>query len=177
MTDDPGAGTPGRDPVRPVQDVADRNQEFSLFYKDQLLRLVAFLMVGHGVRRDDAYDIAQATMVDAYRSWDSIDHPRAWVRGVAVRIMGKRPKPTANLAEEGLPAAQDTAEEIETIRVFLPLLDTLPPLQRQVMAWTYDGYRPTEIAAALGLPAVNIRSALRDARAALRKRYPPEETP
>jgi RNA polymerase sigma-70 factor (ECF subfamily) len=43
------------------------------------------------------------------------------------------------------------------------------------MAWTYDGYRPTEIAAVLGKPPATVRSALREARIALRRTYRPDE--
>jgi DNA-directed RNA polymerase specialized sigma24 family protein len=45
--------------------------------------------------------------------------------------------------------------------------------QRQVMAWTYDGYQPNEIAVVLGKPVTTVRSLLRHARASLRQAYDP----
>jgi RNA polymerase sigma-70 factor (ECF subfamily) len=41
--------------------------------------------------------------------------------------------------------------------------------QRQILAWTYDGATPTEIAAELGMHPATVRSTLRNARAALRR--------
>jgi RNA polymerase sigma-70 factor (ECF subfamily) len=45
------------------------------------------------------------------------------------------------------------------------------------MAWTYDGYRPTEIAAIMGMRAPAVRSALREARAKLGATYRAQDTP
>jgi RNA polymerase sigma-70 factor (ECF subfamily) len=41
--------------------------------------------------------------------------------------------------------------------------------QRQILAWTYDGATPAEIAAELGMHPATVRSTLRNARAALRR--------
>jgi RNA polymerase sigma factor (sigma-70 family) len=48
----------------------------------------------------------------------------------------------------------------------LRLLDKLPPRQRQVLAWTYEGYTPTEIAEELRLTPEAVRANLYKARQA-----------
>jgi DNA-directed RNA polymerase specialized sigma24 family protein len=73
--------------------------------------------------------------------------------------------------DHGAWLSQEASDEIETRHTFLILLRSLPAAQREVMAWTYDGYRPTEIAALLGKPPATVRSLLRDARAALVNRH------
>jgi RNA polymerase sigma-70 factor (ECF subfamily) len=163
----------------PASDKALRDAEFTLFYAD-LPRLVGFLVV-QGAHPNLAADIAQDAMTEAYRQWDHLDAPLAWVRTVASRRWWDRSRrdrielPHEEIPEPGLLLSAEEAEEITHRHTFLALLHGLPPLQRQVMAWTYDGYRPTEIAAVLGKPPATVRSALREARIALRRTYRPDE--
>ncbi len=49
----------------------------------------------------------------------------------------------------------------------LRLLNLLPPRQRQVMAWTYDGSSPADIAAELNISAEAVRTNLKRARRTL----------
>jgi RNA polymerase sigma-70 factor (ECF subfamily) len=87
----------------------------------------------------------------------------------------------AKLTRRAPPSAllsADESAEIENRHTFLAMVRGLPLRQHQVMAWTYDGYLPTEIAALLGKDPATVRSTLRDAWAALKNRYgPAEETP
>jgi hypothetical protein len=46
----------------------------------------------------------------------------------------------------------------------LKAIKRLPPAQRRVMAWYFDGYAPAEIAGILGEDAPTVRSNLRHAR-------------
>ena len=50
----------------------------------------------------------------------------------------------------------------------LALLRRLPPRQRQIMAWVYDGYTPKEIADLLGMEPNAVRASLHKAREALK---------
>jgi RNA polymerase sigma-70 factor (ECF subfamily) len=59
----------------------------------------------------------------------------------------------------------DAFEQRHTV---MRLLDLLPARQRQVMAWTYDGATPAEIADSLKISSDAVRSNLRKARIALR---------
>jgi RNA polymerase sigma-70 factor (ECF subfamily) len=157
-------------------DKAARDVEFSLFYKEDLPRLVGFLVV-HGARSVVAADLAQEAMAEVYRKWDSIDSPRAWVRTVATRMWWRwqhisQQQHIENPSEHVL-LSEAASDEIETGHAFIAAIRRLPPEQRQVMAWTYDGYRPTEIAAILGKNPATVRSTLRAAREALRREFPP----
>lgn len=80
------AGVPARRrPDTPPVDVA----AFSAFYRAEVKALVNFLLwMGAGIA--DAADIAQETMIEAFRSWPSIRHPRAWTRRVASRQYARR---------------------------------------------------------------------------------------
>ncbi|MFV2018936.1 RNA polymerase sigma factor, partial [Micromonospora sp. LOL_023] len=79
-------GVPTRhDLDTPPVDVA----AYSAFYRAEIKALVNFLLwMGAGLA--DATDIAQETMIEAYQSWPSIRHPRAWIRRVASRQYGRR---------------------------------------------------------------------------------------
>jgi RNA polymerase sigma factor (sigma-70 family) len=162
----------------PSVDKAARDLEFTLFYTSDMPRLVGFLIV-HGARPDVAADLAQSAMTEAYRRWDTIDTPRAWVRTVASRQWWRRAEsdqmeiPQDELPEPGVLLSVEESAEIENRHTFLTMVRSLRLRQRQVMAWTYDGYQPIEIAALLGKDPTTVRSALRDARAVLRKTYRP----
>ena len=85
-------------------------------------------------------------MTEAYRSWDSIDRPDAWVRTVASRTWWRRNKrkqaesPTTGEIE--MPPFDAELEEFESRYELLKILKTMRPGQREVMAWTYDRRRP-----------------------------------
>ncbi len=167
-------------PVDPAIDHAARDAEFTLFYTNDMPSLVGFLVV-QGAHTTAAADLAQEAMTEAYRYWDVIDTPRAWVRTVATRKwwrLARREQteqPHDELPEPGRLLSVEAAAEIEERHTFLTLLRSLPPAQREVMAWTYDGYGPTEIAALLGKNPATVRSVLRQARATLQLQYPPAE--
>jgi RNA polymerase sigma factor (sigma-70 family) len=166
-------------PSLPAADKAARDTEFTLFYYEQMPHLVAFLMV-QGARENEAFDAAHEAMIEAYRGWDGINYPGAWVRTVATRAWWRRVE--QNRAEtvirdvdERARASADESEDVENRHVFLAVVQDLPPAQREVMAWTYDGYRPTEIAIAIGKTSATVRSLLRDARKSLKRTYRPDE--
>lgn len=161
--------------LEPSIEKAARDLEFSLFYRADLPRLVGFLIV-QGARPAVAADLAQDAMTEAYRKWDTIDAPRAWVRTVASRHWWRRSgRDKREVSSDELPESSgllsaEESTEIETRHDFVAVLRGLPSSQRQVLAWTYDGYQPTEIAALLGKEPATVRSVLRSARAALRKK-------
>jgi RNA polymerase sigma-70 factor (ECF subfamily) len=137
------------------------------FYREFVAHLVAFL-VWQGARLCEAADLAQETMIEAYRGWPVIEHPRSWAKRVASRKYARliarveKPREPADL-NPLLPSSLDLSEWEERHKV-LQLLDLLPPRQRQVMAWTYDGYSPSEIAPELGITADAVRTNLMRAR-------------
>lgn len=147
---------------------------FTTFYKQSVPRLVAFLR-WQGASVPDAADCVQETMIQAYRRWSTIDQRHAWCRQVASRLYARRlaslEEPIADTETAGSPllAANTDLESFEQRHHVLPLLEQLPLRQRQIMAWTYDGCTPTEIAKELELTPEAVRSSLKKARTALKK--------
>lgn len=148
-------------------------EAFSAFYRAFAPTLVAFLIY-QGARPADAAEIVQDTMAKAFQSWERIDHPQAWARRVASRGYARRiasilEDPVEAPPEQRVPllrADTDPNTLIERHEV-LRLLALLPSRQRQVMAWTFDGYNPTEIAEELGMSADAVRASLFKARRTL----------
>jgi RNA polymerase sigma factor (sigma-70 family) len=160
---------------------ATHHEAFTAFYRAFAPTLIAFLR-WQGVPLRDAADIAQETMIEAYRRWATIDHPSAWARRVASRMWARRlatlpgdpggaaatgPPPT-EVPEQttGLLAITDVTAWEERHDVLLAL-EKLPPRQRQVLAWTLADYTPTEIAGELKMSPDAVRASLLKARRAL----------
>lgn len=148
--------------------------EFSEFYRAFVPRLVSFLL-WQGAQLADAAEIAQDTMAQLYRSWGRVEHRQAWTRAVASRSYARRianiEEPIASPPDEPSPLLPDAAgihQFVERHEV-LRLLALLPVRQRQVMAWTYDGHNPTEIAEQLSMTPAAVRASLLKARRSLVK--------
>ncbi|WP_413755034.1 RNA polymerase sigma factor [Streptomyces sp. MMBL 11-3] len=147
------------------------DEEFAAFYRTQIRPLVGFLVnLGAGVQ--SAADIAQDVMTDAYRNWTGITHPKAWVYTAASRALVRKvasveepvekvPEPTSLLPRP------DAIAEWETRHDGILLVRTLPPRQRQVLAWSLAGFTPADIADRLGLTGETVRANLRKGRLAL----------
>ncbi|MEV0029543.1 sigma-70 family RNA polymerase sigma factor [Nocardia sp. NPDC050793] len=142
---------------------------FSAFYRETLPRLVAFLEQ-HGARRADAADIAQETMAKAWRAWSTIDHPTTWVFTVGGREYARR---NSRLEEDPVAEVSDRTallsghlefDAVERRLDFLRALATLPPRQRQVMAWSFAEYTPIRIARILRISPEAVRANLMKAR-------------
>lgn len=167
---------PGRSQQPAVMPVLETELPFPDFYRAQTPSLVAFVMwLGAGA--EEAADVAQETMTRAWRNWEKIKHPRAWVRIVASREYCRRiaachDEPTAeipgHLLSPGMAAGEAAMLGPEEARV-LEVLRLLPDRQRQVMAWVYDGYTPAEIAVFLNLAPGTVRVSLHKARETLRR--------
>lgn len=161
-------GTSPRSPT-PTAEAA-----FSAFYRQFVPNLVAFL-VWQGARLPNAADLAQLAMIKAYKHWSEIQHPEAWTRRVASRELARHiasveEDPAAEIAEHSsLLQPLTNVAAWEQRQEVLRLLELLPPRQRQVMAWTLDGYSPSEIADQLQITAEAVRSSLMKGRRTLAK--------
>jgi RNA polymerase sigma factor (sigma-70 family) len=146
--------------------------EFEAFYRAELGRLVAFLLY-HGAPLAEAADVAQDAMVQAFGAWSRIENPKAWVRTVAGRTFLRRLTAVKETPAEDVPEptpplrSPSPAEEWEQRHEILRLLGSLPARQRQVMAWTFDDFTPTEIAEILGMEPAAVRQNLHRARTSL----------
>jgi RNA polymerase sigma factor (sigma-70 family) len=155
---------------------------FVTFYRDEHIRLIRLLRK-LGAGWDDAWDISQHTFTEALRYWDGIDAPSAWIRTTAVRAYRKAQiRATEDVVRAFRGGWQprphfdklDLREEEQ--RVY-EAIASLPSRQAEVMALTYDGFDPKEIARILsaaypGEDVINpeaVRASLYQARQKLRR--------
>ncbi|MEU8231465.1 sigma-70 family RNA polymerase sigma factor [Actinoplanes sp. NPDC048967] len=150
---------------------------FDEFVRRSTARLVLFL-IKIGASREEAEDSIQEAMAKACLKWQEIDHPEAWVRVVAERAyIAEAERARAAPAKavrggwlaDGIRTDPDLVEFDEEQRRVLALIRRLPYEQRRAMAWYYDGFDVSEIAAHVGKPEATVRSHLRHARNRLRR--------
>jgi RNA polymerase sigma-70 factor (ECF subfamily) len=155
----------------------NRKVEFEEYYMREMPKLVAFTM-RLGANLSEAADIVQQAFVNAYPQWSVILHPGSYLRTSASREYIRRSygtireTPVAELPDTA--AAPDlSVAKVEfrdqEIRVFRAI-NSLPARQRQVIAWTLDGFTPTEIGRILGISAGAVRVSLLKARRELKVR-------
>lgn len=150
--------------------------EFDTFFRTTMPVLLAFLIKSGG-NLEQAKDAAAEAMIDAYKQWDAIEHPKAWVYKVAVRHLYRIRNRERNreyddvmqadLADPGGIDALDLSEENRRV---MDALRSLPKKQRKVFALHYDGWKHNEIADHLGMTEGTVRSHLRHARENLKRR-------
>lgn len=143
------------------------------FLKDRFSRTV-ILLISMGASRTDAEDAAQEAIILAWKQWDSIREPTAWIRKVAIRAYAKQVRGRSNRlvsldSAPELAASSDLSIFTEQQQHVLELLRALPERQRTVAALFYDGLTCEEIAACTGVRADTVRSNLRHARKALKE--------
>jgi len=130
-----------------VAPVTGSGADFAEVYRAEIAGLVRHVMF-HGATAEEAWDAAQSAFCQAYPGWVEIRAPRAWLRTVAVRAFWRsavRETPTdapADQADPGSAPGVSPVELGEQERLVLRALAGLPVKQRQVMAWTIDGYGP-----------------------------------
>jgi RNA polymerase sigma factor (sigma-70 family) len=134
--------------------------DFEGFYHAERVPLVRFVMF-LGADPDTAEDVAQTAFTRAFPAWHTIRFPQAWVRKVAqneyfghCRAAARETSLDAAPGRADRPAgvaAELTLQQQADTRQFLAAgIAGLPPKQRQVMAWTWDGFSDAEIAGQLG---------------------------
>jgi RNA polymerase sigma factor (sigma-70 family) len=150
--------------------------DFFAAERKPLVRFVTSL----GADPELAADIAQTAFERAFGVWDTIEHPRGWLRRVAQRELGEAARKADRERLTGSPpdraGAVSAAMAVELraqSREVLAVLASLPEKQRQVMAWTYDGFSAAEIARELGDSAEAVRQSQSKARKKLRRDFQP----
>jgi RNA polymerase sigma factor (sigma-70 family) len=141
-----------------------------MFYRDTIKHLVGFLIL-QGAGPAEAADIAQDTMCAAYQRWFDLEKPRAWAFRVASRALGHRiyrvEAPVASPPERSPLWGGDEADLTALRTDILDAMASLPPRQRQVLAWSFYEYQPAEIADELGIDVDAVRASLYKARRAI----------
>ena len=153
---------------------------YASFFRERFSRTV-ILLIAMGASRADAEDAVQEAMVKAWQKWESIEtNPAAWVCTVAYRAylrqLRARDGQTASLdaSTSELTVDSDLSIFADGQRV-LQLLRALPPGQRTVAAFFYDGLTCEEIAVLVEKPTATVRSQLRHARKTLKEMMKSEE--
>jgi RNA polymerase sigma factor (sigma-70 family) len=147
--------------------------DFSACYARELSSLTWFVM-SLGADAHRAADVAQSAFAEAFVVWARIQHPTAWLRRVAGRLY-YRHLVTQETSVEDVPdrqgplSAASVVELHDEARRVLAALADLPPKQRQVMAWTIDGFSPAEIARELDVDPATVRQSLAKARKNLKQ--------
>ena len=144
----------------------------------------SYLLTG---RHADAEDLAQQTLVQAYRTWDKVsraDQPAAYVRRMMTNLYISQRRPQAARLELLTDAPPEPRAAVaggpEEHMVLWPHVASLPPRQRAVIVLRYyEQLSEREIAEALGCSTGNVKStahrALKSLRAAIGPQAPDGE--
>ena len=149
------------------------DEPFDAFYRAEAELLLRFLL-RFGATVADAADASGHAFAEVYVRWTQLHEPRSYLRRVAINELASlkaRPLTDVERVFRGCWAVElveDVYHQDEIQRV-LAAMNKLPPRQREVMAWYYDGYKATEIAELLGLNVSTVHSNLRHAKEALRQ--------
>jgi RNA polymerase sigma factor (sigma-70 family) len=150
--------------------------DFEDFVRAERSKLIWFLM-SHSASVHQAEEAAQASLIEAWRKWETINNPRGWVYRVALREYWRSaPRPGADhedlIAEPpdnaNVPSAADTAEITARERLVCAEIAKLPAQQRQVAVMRYEGYSNREIADQLGVDTSAVRHNVLRAKSRLR---------
>lgn len=145
---------------------------FEDFYIAEYPRLVRILLAA-GAMFSEAEEAAQEAMLQAFRSWDRLTNPSAWSRTTALRAYYralKRERREIELTNKAVRMTSvDThsafsSDEQDDIKRVRWIIRGLPQAQREVLALSYDGFMPMEIAKLLNKDPGTVRSNLREAR-------------
>jgi DNA-directed RNA polymerase specialized sigma24 family protein len=155
---------------------------FERFYRAEVVRLTHFLY-SLGATWEGAWDISQNCFITALQCWDNLTDPPKWIRTTAAReyrhTQARRADELPRMLRGGWeprPHFDKLSLHAEEAGVFAAIA-RLPPRQAEVMALTYDGYKPKEIAEILsdvypgenGIRADAVRASLHQARQKLKR--------
>ncbi|MFF7647071.1 sigma factor-like helix-turn-helix DNA-binding protein [Streptomyces canus] len=169
-----------------IQPLTDEEQKkYDDFFRSEFTYLTRHVILLGGTP-EEAKDAAQSALIDLLQNWYTVQARRPWCRKAAAHHFLRsdireskvdRSARTDFIARRGSDDSYSlcsTHEEWEFVVDFVE--NNLSGMQRQVMAWTIDGFEPQEIAKQLGKTPATVRSNLRHARkklaAALGKEYP-----
>jgi len=143
--------------------------DFDAFFRADFAPLVAFLCKA-GFEVETGRDVAAEAMLHALEAWPTPEDPRAWVRRVAGRLLDAAGGARADWTLAGDPQDDEKlAALVDQHAALLDLLAALPGQQRTVLAWSLDGFTPSQIAHALRIAPATVRSNLRHVRERLRR--------
>jgi RNA polymerase sigma factor (sigma-70 family) len=135
-------------------------------------RLIVKVVMEYGARIDEAEDAAAHAAVEVFARWVEVRDPLQYAIKAALNSFYRsrqregeshRRAIRALLLTPG-PDHDATLDARQERSHVVGLLSTLPAAQREVMAYTVDGFSPTEMAGMLGKTPEAVRANLRHAR-------------
>ena len=158
-------------------------EDFQTIYREHYAAIWRFLL--HlGVRKSDVPDVTHNVFLIAYRKLDEFEHRstiRTWLCGIALRVARKARKLAAvrlEVIESDIPIAAgrsadaaDALQQKQQLALAERLLDALPAEQREVFVLhELEQMTSPEIAELTGSPVNTVRTRLKRARDAFRRR-------
>ena len=143
----------------------DRVAQLDALYRVEYAGMVrlAYTLLGSNA---EAEEIVQDSLIEVYRRWPEIRRPGAYLRCAVVSrcrsaLQRRKMRPSHTVEEPCVSAAASDLWDV---------LARLSDEQRMaVVLRYYGGYRASDIAEMLGMPAATVRSHLRRGLAALKK--------
>ncbi|WP_424211117.1 RNA polymerase sigma factor [Streptomyces sp. BI20] len=149
-------------------------EDFDAFYRREMTAVTVHLMY-RGASAYEAADAAHEAFIPLLpQRWRTIEHPRAYLRKVAwtqyLRQARHREEPEDPVPDR--PGGTCPIDEViltDTQRRVLRAVRSLPPAQREVIAWTLDGFSYAEIAKFTGKTEPALRTNAKRGRDRLRR--------
>ncbi|WP_329266703.1 RNA polymerase sigma factor [Streptomyces sp. NBC_01451] len=156
-----------------VPSPAVHREDFDTFYVAEKKLLTKFLMY-QGASEFEADDAAhQALLAVLPDLWTRLEYPGAYLRTAALRFYwrqnDRREQSTGEVPD--MPGGICPVAKLalsEESRTVIDAIRQLPPAQRDVLAWSLDGFTAEEIAAALRRTPAAVRQNLHRARRQLK---------
>ncbi|WP_165969196.1 sigma-70 family RNA polymerase sigma factor [Actinomadura sp. KC06] len=155
---------------------ADSPEGFDALFDTEFPNLVGVTMAVTGVSLSEAQDAVEEAMIEVVKRWSELTNPVGYARKAALsHAVGHRRRERRRMPLEirggHLTPEADICHELtfwEDGQWIKQMLETLPPVQRAVMAAFYDGSTITEIADHLGKTEATVRKNLQLARQKLK---------
>ncbi|WP_165495326.1 RNA polymerase sigma factor [Actinomadura roseirufa] len=157
----------------------DVEEEFTAFFRQHYRGVVGLILLLGG-SREEGEDAAQHAFADAYKKWRTLRTPSAWVRMAARNRFYKERSRDRGLKQRAIAlhtmtrsddeADQDLTAQWVDLNWIEQILAELPPAQRRILSYIFEGLSTKQIAELLGKNEPNVRSHLRHARNRLKER-------
>lgn len=161
--------------VTRVRTPADGDALIKALYREHGHALLLFALTLTGRDREQAEDVVQETLIQAWRVADTLDHRteqlRDWLFGTARRIVANNlPRPRAELVPQRPEPGPVQTTRVAAASVVYETLQILPREQREVMRLTYlGGLSVNEAAAALSISPDTVKLRIHGAVQELRR--------
>lgn len=137
----------------------------------QTVYRVCYSFMGNAADAEDATQATFMKLVDRPRSFESVDHEKAWLIVCASNLCKDTLKSAGRTRVVAMPEQEPAdARSSEPMDATLDAVLRLPAKYKDVVyLHYYEGYKTDEIARMLGEKPSTVRNRLRDARGLLRK--------